>query len=148
MTIKEFAENCNVTEKTVKSWIENGYITASPPNESGERFIAEYMRAPYTEAKAKKQDAIYKSILNGLNMRKNVFPKLYGISKEDFESIIRDLQNNGLINEKCIDGYTYYDITFKGIEYKDKTKTQIMNLLTGVGTIVTTITSISTLGQA
>lgn len=148
MTIKEFAEKCNVTEKTVKSWIENGYVPASPPDESGERFIAEYIRAPYTEAKAKKQDAIYKSILNGLNMRKNVFPKLYGISEEDFESIIQDLKNGGLINEKCIDGYTYYDITLKGIEYKDKTKTQIMNLLTGVGTIVTTITSISTLGQA
>ena len=81
-------------------------------------------------------------------MRKNVFPKLYGISEEDFESIIQDLKNGGLINEKCIDGYTYYDITLKGIEYKDKTATQIMNLLTGVGTIVTIIKSFYPLGQA
>ena len=83
MTIKEFAENCNVTEKTVKSWIENGYITASPPNESGERFIAEYMRAPYTEAKAKKQDAIYKSILN-VKKKLTSFKRRINVKKRNF----------------------------------------------------------------
>lgn len=149
MTVKEFAKKFNVTEKTVESWIENGYVPASSSDESGERIIAEYVRPPYTKAKAKNQDAIYKSILIGINMRKNVFPKLYGINEKDFESIIQDLQNAGLIDRKCEDGYTYYDITLKGIEYKDRTKKQIMDLINNASKLIATAVTVgSTLGQA
>ncbi len=65
MTIKEFMNSFDLkNENTVMKWIKAGYIPgAYKDDESNEYFIPSLARPPYTKARAKTTDAIYKSIV-------------------------------------------------------------------------------------
>lgn len=112
MRLEEFANNNNVSVKTVTKWLNDGYILGSYfDQENNEWFIPNSARPPYTRARAKARQSIYRSIVKAAVKRKNVFPKLYNITQQEFDSYIRILVDAGYINLRVEDNVTYYDET-------------------------------------
>lgn len=116
MTIEEFAKRCNKSVKTVKKWIESGYVPSAVKKDN-DYFIPETAREPYTGTRAKTGSGILKSILIACDKRFWISHFLYGISDIEFQFYIKQLENRGLISSLFLDGIKYYNITIKGSEY-------------------------------
>lgn len=118
MTIKEFMNNNGLKNRsTVEKWINDELI----PNASIENdYIPNSARAPYTKARAKKAESIYRSILKACRERKHVLPKIYKMSSEEFNQYINQLENAGLINRRTEDGVEYYDVSLYALKLKEE----------------------------
>ena len=99
MTIKEFMNLFDLkNESTVIKWIKDGYIPGAYINEeSNEYFIPDLARPPYTKARAKTTNAIYKSIVKACINREGVCAKLYKLNEVEFQVYIKDLADAGYI---------------------------------------------------
>ncbi len=134
MTIKEFMKNNGLKHRsTVEKWINDELI----PNASIENdYIPNSARIPYTKARAKKAESIYRSILKACRERKHVLPKIYKMSLEEFNQYINQLENVGLISRRIEDGVEYYDISLYALKLKEeeinKKITTISNLAVAV----------------
>lgn len=127
MTIDEFVERNRIkNKKTVCNWIKKGYI---PGSDEKLNFIPDSARMPYIEARAKKAEAIYNSIVKAACKRKHVFPELYGICDEEFQGYIDELAKAGLIKTRITDGITYYDATLKVVNNDNKFVLEIIKML-------------------
>ena len=99
MKIKEFMNLFDLkNESTVIKWIKDGYIPGAYINEeSNEYFIPDLARPPYTKARAKTTNAIYKSIVKACINREGVCAKLYKLNEVEFQVYIKDLADAGYI---------------------------------------------------
>ena len=113
MTIKDFAKKTGRCEADIKSWIEKGWI----PGARGD-YIPNSARIPYTLRRAKKVPAIIRSILKACSENKGISAALYGVSEEAFQAIIASMIKDGLIVGYIEDEVTYYNITYKGDQYR------------------------------
>lgn len=118
MTIDDFMQRFGITNKRkVETWIENGYIPGAIANDEGEVAIPEEALPPYTEARAKKKDSIFASILKGILSRKQVLPALYRMSDTEFKQYVNELERQDLITIKIVSDIEYYYPTLKAEEY-------------------------------
>lgn len=119
MHIKEFMLRFGIKkEAQVLSWIEKGYIKgATQDAESGEYHIPELARPPYTSARAKNTEAIYRSIVRACVERKAVCAELYKISTLEFQKYIDDLAAAEIISVVEEQGVIYYYATLKSSEF-------------------------------
>lgn len=109
MTLIRFAEIHHVTVKTVQDWIAKGYIPGATDTS-----IPDSARRPYTKARAKKGEAIIKSILTACSNRLGICAALYNISIAEYNAYIQSLLNSGHITQFEDEGLTYYNITATG----------------------------------
>ncbi len=110
MTLNQFAEINDIRTKKVIEWLEEGFIPGSYFDEENQSWvIPDSARLPYTKARAKAKHSIYQSIVKAVIKHKHVFPKLYNITQQEFDSYIRVLVNAGYINLRVEDNVTYYD---------------------------------------
>lgn len=115
MTIIDFAKKHNTSERTVRGWIEKGYI---PGSNLAEDYVPASARKPYTKARAKTSDAIYCSIVNAARNRFHVLPPLYDLCEDEFNGYVDCLVDAGYIVRRTTDGITYYDATPQAKHYK------------------------------
>ena len=94
MTIEAYMNKYHQSKKTVNLWISNGYI---PGANLEADYIPDSARMPYTAARAKTANGIYKSIINASKSLKHVVPELYKIHKDEFDGYIRRLSQSGYI---------------------------------------------------
>ncbi len=119
MTISEFMNNFNIKKMSrIEKWLENGYIPGAYYDEQNEEWnIPNSAKPPYTKARAKKTPAVYRSIVNACLCRQHVFPKLYNIGVEEFDTYIHQLATAEIIEVKEIDGVTYYFSTLNSEKF-------------------------------
>lgn len=119
MTIKEFMNLFDLkNESTVIKWIKDGYIPGAYINEeSNEYFIPDLARPPYTKARAKTTNAIYKSIVKACINREGVCAKLYKLNEVEFQVYIKDLADAGYIRIELHNNIEYYFATNKSNEF-------------------------------
>lgn len=130
MTLNEFAENNDVSAKTVNEWLNKDYIPGSYfNNENNEWVIPNSARPPYTKARAKAKQSIYQSIVKAAVKRNHVFPKLYKITQSEFDSYIEILVNANYIKLRVEDGLTYYDETLNSMEFLSSNLKRISELI-------------------
>ena len=112
MTVDAFRERCGASAKTVKAWIENGYV---PGANWDDDYVPDSARPPFTEARAKSKcsNSVFASIVKATLKRKHVFPELYGMCQEEFDGYINQLVEAGLIIIRITDDITYYDPTLQ-----------------------------------
>lgn len=124
MTVDAFRERCGTSTKTVKAWIENGYI---PGANLEDYYVPDSARPPFTEARAKSKcsNSVFASIVKATLKRKHVFPELYGMCQEEFDGYINQLVEAGLIIIRITDGITYYDPTLQA-EQQSKSEFKII----------------------
>ncbi len=115
MTISDFATKHNMNERTVRVWIEKGYI---PGASLAEDYVPASARKPYTKARAKTSDAIYCSIVNAARNRFHVLPPLYDLCEDEFNGYVDRLVDAGYIVRRTTDDITYYDATPQAKHYK------------------------------
>ncbi len=126
MTIKEFMNLFDLkNESTVIKWIKYGYIPGAYRNEeSNEYFIPDLARPPYTKARAKTTNAIYKSIVKACINREGVCAKLYKLNEVEFQVYIKDLAAAGYIRIELHNNIEYYFATNKSNEFLKSKKSQ------------------------
>ena len=119
MTIKEFMNLFDLkNESTVIKWIKDGYIQGAYRDEkANEYFIPNLARPPYTKARAKTTDAIYKSMVKACIKRKGVCAKLYKLDDIEFLAYILDLAEAGYIRNEVQNNIEYYFATSKSQEF-------------------------------
>jgi hypothetical protein len=115
MTISDFATKHTISERTVRVWIEKGYI---PGASLAEDYVPASARKPYTKARAKTSDAIYCSIVNASRNHFHVLPALYGLCEDEFNGYVNRLVEAGYIVRRTTDDVTYYDATPQAKHYK------------------------------
>lgn len=131
MTIFEFQSRCKESTKTIRNWLEQGYIPGAAQNlETGEWEIPVHARPPYTRTRAKTAQGICASIVDASNKRHHVFPVLYHLDSSEFEGYIDVLVKADLICRRTVNGITYYDATLKGQEYASQSKDRLRKLVT------------------
>ena len=111
MTIVRFAEMHRVTVKTVQDWIAKGYIPGAT-----ETSVPDSARRPYTKTRAKKGEAIIKSILTACDNELGTCAALYSISPASYDAYIQSLLDSGYIIQFEDEGLTYYNITASGAD--------------------------------
>ena len=132
MTIDEFMKLYNIKNAgKVEKWIEEGLLPGTYKNNKNEWILSKYAHPPYTESRAKKASAIYKSIVNGCNKRKGICAQLFHLTEEEFEIYIYNLKKAGLITVKKDQGYKFYFATPISESY--------LNNQTGLKKIIRTI---------
>lgn len=143
MTIEKFMESKNIkNRKKVEKWIENGYI----PNASLKKdYIPDSARIPYTQARARKADAIYLSIIRASELRYHVIPDLYSLTQNEFDFYIEQLVQANILAKRVEDEVTYYDITLSKLKY---TKNMIFELIESVSKATTEGLSNAFINQA
>lgn len=104
-----------ISERTVRVWIEKGYI---PGASLAEDYVPASARKPYTKARAKTSDAIYCSIVNASRNHFHVLPALYGLCEDEFNGYVNRLVEAGYIVRRTTDDVTYYDATPQAKHYK------------------------------
>lgn len=62
MTLQEFVEISEVSEKTVKAWITRGLVNGATVDSEGNYSISDLARPPYTRARAKDATAIRRNM--------------------------------------------------------------------------------------
>lgn len=126
MTIKEFMNLFDLkNESTVIKWIKDGYIQGAYINEeSNEYFIPDLARPPYTKARAKTTNAIYKSIVKACINREGVCANLYKLNEVEFQVYIKDLADAGYIRIELHNNIEYYFATNKSNEFLKSKKPQ------------------------
>ena len=126
MTIKEFMNLFDLkNESTVIKWIKDGYIPGAYINEeSNEYFIPDLARPPYTKARAKTTNAIYKSIVKACINREGVCAKLYKLNEVEFQVYIKDLADAGYIRIELHNNIEYYFATYNSNEFLKSKKPQ------------------------
>lgn len=126
MTITEFMDLFKLrNEDTVISWINKGYIPGTRKDaKTGAFIIPELARPPYTKARAKTSNSIYKSIVKACINRYGVCAKLYGLTDTEFQVYIQDLHNAGYIHIETRDNIDYYFATSKSNEFLNSSKPQ------------------------
>lgn len=124
MNLEEFMNRFGIKRKrTVNDWLDKGYIPGAKIMGNGEIIIPDRARPPYVEARAKKRESIFVSILKGVNSRKQVLPILYSMSEKEFDIYIIELEKNELLTTEVENGIRYYYPTLKTEEYLfDKTR--------------------------
>lgn len=126
MTITEFMDSFELKNKdTVLKWINEGYIPGAKKDiETNEFFIPELSRPPYTKARAKTTDSIYKSIVKACIKRKGICAKLYKLSELEFQVYIQELSQAGYIRVEVQNNIKYYFATSKSSEFVKNSKPQ------------------------
>lgn len=139
MTIKEFMRNNGLKNRsTVEKWINDELI----PNASIENdYIPNSARVPYTKARAKKAESIYRSILKACRERKHVLPQIYKMSSEEFNQYINQLENAGLINKRTEDGVEYYDISLYALKLQKEEINKIIVTISNFAVAVSNVCS-------
>lgn len=118
MTLEKFMENYGLKNKrTIVDWISNGYL---PGADLEKNYVPDSARPPYTKARARNAGSIYTSIVVASYKRRHVFPSLYKLCDEEFESYIDELVKAGLIVRRTTGGITYYDATVQAEDPKRK----------------------------
>ena len=85
MTIKEFAQEKNVLDSTVRAWCDKHLIRGAKLNEkTGQYDIPSSAKVPYTQNRAYKGDKIYISIVRAIMNEFDVCAKLYKIHEDEF----------------------------------------------------------------
>ena len=133
MTITQFAKINKVSEKTVRDWIAKGYIPGAD-----ESSVPDFARRPYTKTRAKKGDAIIKSILTACNNKYGICADLYGISSAEFNTYIQSLLKSGYINQSKDEGLIYYNITADGANIlRNWNKKDVLAIIQTVAAVAT-----------
>lgn len=119
MSIKEFMLRFGIKrEAQVLQWIEKGYIKGVVKDKStGEYVLPELARPPYTSARARNTEAIYRSIVRACVARRAVCAELYRISELEFQKYIADLAAAEIISPVEEQGLVYYCATLKSSEF-------------------------------
>lgn len=125
MTVEAFRERCGASAKTVKAWIENGYV---PGANWDADYVPDSAKPPFTEARAKIKFpiSVFMSIVKATLKRKHVLPELYGMCQEEFDGYINQLVEAGLIRIRITDSITYYDPT---LQAEQQSKSEIKQLI-------------------
>ena len=139
MTIKEFMNLFDLkNESTVIKWIKDGYIQGAYRDEkANEYFIPNLARPPYTKARAKTTDAIYKSMVKACIKRKGVCAKLYKLDDIEFQAYIQDLAEAGYIRIEVQNNIEYYFATIKA-----KSLLNVLNLKIYLKAILVSLQSV------
>lgn len=111
MAIIRFADIHHVNVKTVHDWISKGYIPGAT-----DTFVPDSARRPHTKTRAKKGEAIIKSILTACSKSLGICAALYGITDAEFNCYIESLLDSGHITRFEDNGLTYYNITAIGAD--------------------------------
>lgn len=116
MTIEEFIAQRKIQNKreTVIGWLKKGYVPGAYQKDNGEWFIPERAWPPYTEARAKNQIALYRSILIAIKNFKYPLASCYSIPEADFNDSIEILVKLGFIAVNVENGISYYKILPEG----------------------------------
>ena len=120
MNIREFKEKRGLKEsiRTIKLWLKKGHILDAYQLEgSDEWFIPETSLAPYTQARAKNETAIRKSIVKGISENRRVFAELYKIDEETFNVLVNQLLAAGIIVARKVGKHTFYNTSLKAEEF-------------------------------
>lgn len=100
-----------MTVKTVQDWIVKGYIPGAT-----DASVPDSARRPNTKARAKKGEAIIKSILTACSKELGICAALYNISPASYNAYIQSLLDSGHITRFEDEGLTYYNITATGAD--------------------------------
>lgn len=120
MTISEFKNRFDLkeSEASILKWLNEGYIPGAIMNEETQAWdIPEDAWPPYTKARAKNTDSIYKSIVKACTVRRHVFANLYKISENEFQQYINQLAEIGVISVVKSKEMVHYYATLKSEEF-------------------------------
>ena len=133
----QFVAESKKESSTVKSWIRNGLVNGASYTDNTYQ-ISDLARPPYTRASSKNAAAIRKGIVVGCKRRLSVNARVFDIPELEFEVYADQVQSQGLIEKRIIDGVTYYYSTPKADELTDS---QVYRMVKDfVATVVKTVT--------
>ena len=115
-----------VKDATFAEWVSKGFIPGATPTEDGnDWYIPDRAWPPYTKTRAKNENAIYTSIVQGCLFRKHPVAAIYKCSQQEFDTYISALSEIGLINIVVDGGISYYYATPKSEEYAKRSKREL-----------------------
>lgn len=132
MNIEEFRikRHCTENIKTIKNWLEKGYIRGAKKNpKTLEWEIPNEAKPPYTKCGKVKGAGIYKSIAKGVSQGRDVFAELYGCSEKEFNIYIKQMIDNQYLEAYENDGITYYASTLNTRKLSKMSKNNINTIL-------------------
>lgn len=119
MTISEFADRFQIkNERLIKEWIDKELIPGvQQDSETQDWIIPDRAWPPYTNARAKNANAIYKSIVKGISNRKYVSSKIYKMDEKEFLLYIKQLVKANIIEMDFEDNIPYYSATLESQKF-------------------------------
>lgn len=129
MDYKTFMERVGVKRKaTVNKWLEAGNIPGAVFNEEVQEWeFSESSRRPHTVRLKPNADAnkLRASMVYACIKRHHISAGIYQIGDTEFNALITDLINAGLVQIRQEGIWTYYDSTTKSQEYSRRNYAQI-----------------------
>lgn len=129
MDCKTFMERVGVKRRaTVAKWIETGIVPGIFFNEeSNEWEFSESSRRPHNVRVKPNADAnkLRASMVYACIKRHHISAKIYNMGDSEFNTLIADLADAGLIQIRQEGIWTYYDSTLKSQEYSRRSYAQI-----------------------
>lgn len=141
MDIEEFRKKrkCKENIKTIKGWLEKGYIRGAKRNpKTNEWDIPSEAIPPYTRCGKVTGGGIYKSIARGVLNERDVLAQLYNMPEKRFKEYIKLMLEKDYLKTYECEGITYYIHTFKTQSLLNMPKSDIIKLVEGIAEGVTT----------
>lgn len=135
MTLDDFVTKCGKSDKTVRSWLEKGYVPgAYIIEDTNSWYIPDSARVPYTKRKPRNGGVgMYKSIAKAVSEGYGVCAELYhNVSQQQFEMYTKQLIDAGIITFYSKDGIIYYETTLKTADFLKMRGKALQNALEGL----------------
>lgn len=134
LNLKDFMEKVGVTKKCyVDSWIDKGLIPGAKRDLSTNTYtFLDSSRRPYQSHALKaglSAEKIRAHIVKASIMRQHITASACFMSLGEFQSMIHDLSNAGLIQIRTEDEVEYYDSTTKSSEYSGKSLKEVCSFV-------------------
>ncbi len=125
ISLKEYMNNTGVTKvKYVERWLENGWIPGViKGNKVSDTLFPDSARRPYSSRWLKpgiNADKLRVHIVKACLSRRHISKELCFASAREFEVLVSELEQAGLISRSVEDGITYFDSTQKSQSFVGK----------------------------
>jgi len=141
ISLKEYMKNTDVTKvKYVEHWLENGWIPGViKGNSVSDTLFPDSARRPYCSRWLKpgiNADKLRVHIVKACLSRRHISRELCFTSAREFEALVSELEQAGLIRRSVEDGITYFDSTEKSKAYCEKSLAELRKFVLEVLEIV------------
>lgn len=134
ISLKEYMKNTGVTKvKYVERWLENDWIPGViKGNRVSDTLFPDSARRPYRSRWLKpgiNADKLRVHIVKACLSRCHISKELCFTSAREFEALVSELEQAGLICRSVEDGITYFDSTEKSKDYCEKPLAELRNFV-------------------